>query len=138
MGSEMCIRDRPTSLPENNEEKLSTPVPASTNIFNEIANESKIPLKNNTIEQSIPTELPVNQENQIINTIPQEIKQELPVTVKPISKPQKPMFKGPRIPTRKIHSRMGKNRRAPKKPIKILKKPTVPKKPTSTQGNMGI
>jgi hypothetical protein len=55
-----------------------------------------------------------------------------------ISKPQKPMIKGPRIPTRKIPSRMPMNRRVPRKPIKVLKKPTAPKQPSPSQGNMGV
>ena len=72
------------------------------------------------------------------NQIAEEIVKNSPVKGKPIAVPQKPMFKGPRIPSRKIPSRMPKTRRIPRKPIKIMKKPTAPKKPTSTQGNTGI
>lgn len=54
--------------------------------------------------------------------------------------PQKPMMKGPRIPKRKIPSRMPINRRVPRKPLVIKKplKPSGPKNTAPSQGNMGI
>lgn len=61
--------------------------------------------------------------------------------VQPKMTPQKPIIKGPRIPTRKIPSRMPINRRIPRKPLKVIKKPTKPTGPKTSapsQGNMGI
>ena len=155
----------PSPIPE--EKKQETPLPVEE-AHVEPVEEIKTPVKEEQAKPPVNPVPPVNPFSQppVSETLDQPVNQEpvesftpvkteevqepkAPVTVpntevqnveapKPMVAPQRPILKGPKIPTRKIPTRKPVNRRIPRKPIKLPQKPNAPKPSQDYQAKLGI